>query len=112
MIRLFHKEDEDGESDGGSIPFKPGDIVQSTKGRDRGTIYVVVELLPPRYCLVSDGSKRKVLEPKKKSHRHLKLLGQIDSRIFENWGIKDSLKNREIKKALEEFLRTEEGGLK
>lgn len=111
MLRFFSKADEEGESDSITIPLKLGDIVQSTKGRDRGTIYVVVELLPPRFCLVSDGRKRPVSEPKKKSYRHLKLLGHIDSRNFENWGVKDSLKNREIKRTLEEFLRTEEGGL-
>ncbi|MDD2430762.1 MAG: KOW domain-containing RNA-binding protein [Firmicutes bacterium] len=111
MLRLFQKEEEDGDSDGKTMTLKPGDIVQSTKGRDSDTIYVVVDLLPPRYCLVSDGRKRSVANPKKKSYRHLKLLGHIDSRYFENWGIRDSLKNREIKKALDEFLRTEEGGL-
>lgn len=111
MFRLFQKEEEDVEGDSSTIIFKPGDIVQSTKGRDNGTIYVVVDLLPPRYCLVSDGRRRPVTNPKKKSYRHLKLLGHIDSRYLENWGTRDSLRNREIKKALEEFLRTEEGGL-
>ncbi|HHY19940.1 MAG TPA: RNA-binding protein [Firmicutes bacterium] len=106
MLRLFHNpEGEDGDGDGKSIPLRPGDIVQSTKGRDSGTIYVVVALLPPRYCLVSDGHKRTIANPKKKSYRHLKLLGHADSSILENWGMKDSLRNREIKKTLEEFLR-------
>jgi hypothetical protein len=113
MFRFFSKREDEGESDNSGIPLKRGDIVLSTKGRDRGTIYVVVDILPPRFCLVSDGRKRAVAEPKKKSHRHLKLVGQIDSHNLTDWGTKDSLINREIRKALEDFVRTEteEGGL-
>lgn len=54
------------EGDSSTIIFKPGDIVQSTKGRDNDTIYVVVDLLPPRYCLVSDGRRRPVTNPKRR----------------------------------------------
>ena len=32
MFRLFQKEEEDVEGDSSTIIFKPGDIVQSTKG--------------------------------------------------------------------------------
>ncbi|MDI3316673.1 MAG: KOW domain-containing RNA-binding protein [Bacillota bacterium] len=52
------------------LRYRPGQLVVSRAGRDRGRAYLVVAV-DPRWVYVADGSVRDVRHPKKKNPRHL-----------------------------------------
>jgi ribosomal protein L14E/L6E/L27E len=51
--------------------FKPGQLVRSTAGRDRGEHYLVIAVLDSRQVLVANGRNRPLSRPKKKNTAHL-----------------------------------------
>lgn len=57
--------------------MKPGEIVRSVKGRDRGYLAVVVGTTGQR-VLIADGQYHLVDHPKPKNPKHLESLGVVD----------------------------------
>ena len=51
--------------------LKPGQLVRSLAGRDKGKHYLVLEKLDNKYVLLVDGRSRLVDRPKKKNIAHL-----------------------------------------
>lgn len=79
------------------IEISPGNIALSLKGRDKGNIYLIIELINPEFVLLADGDKRKMANPKLKRVKHLKLLskGLAGGEVVK---IQDSLLVNTIKK--------------
>lgn len=48
-----------------------GTVVIAKAGKEKGGFYVVVQVLDPRYVLISDGRRRPLEKPKKKNIAHL-----------------------------------------
>lgn len=57
--------------------FEIGQLVRSIRGRDKGTVQVVVDLLDDSHVLVVDGKRRKLDTPKKKKIKHLQRYNTI-----------------------------------
>lgn len=57
--------------------LKKGQLVRSIRGRDKGTIQVVIDLLDDSHVLVVDGKRRKLDTPKKKKIKHLQRYNTI-----------------------------------
>ncbi len=53
------------------VDLKPGQLVRSLAGRDKGKHYLVLRELDHKYVLVVDGHRRPVARPKKKNKAHL-----------------------------------------
>lgn len=51
--------------------FKPGQLVRSLAGRDKGEHYLVIKVLGPRYVLLANGRSRPLNRLKKKNIAHL-----------------------------------------
>lgn len=51
--------------------LKPGQLVRSKAGRDKGKHYLVIKVLSPREVLLADGRRRPLSRPKKKNALHL-----------------------------------------
>ncbi len=51
--------------------LKPGQLVRSLAGRDKGKHYLVLKELDDKYVLLVDGRRRSVTRPKKKNKVHL-----------------------------------------
>lgn len=51
--------------------LKPGQLVRSRAGRDRGEHYLVIKVIGPREVLLSNGRSRSLSRPKKKNVIHL-----------------------------------------
>ena len=51
--------------------LRPGQLVRSRAGRDRGSHYLVIKVTGPREVLLSDGRKRPLSRLKKKNVAHL-----------------------------------------
>jgi transcription elongation factor len=56
--------------------LRPGDVVRSLAGRDRGTVGVVWGILSSHRVAVVDGAVHPLAKPKAKNRRHLEVLGQ------------------------------------
>lgn len=48
-----------------------GQFCISKRGRDKGKIYIVYEIVDEDYILLVNGRERKIENPKKKNRRHL-----------------------------------------
>ena len=53
------------------VELKPGQLVRSLAGRDKGIHYLVLQEIDDRYVLLVDGRRRPVSRPKKKNKAHL-----------------------------------------
>ncbi|MCJ7806153.1 MAG: KOW domain-containing RNA-binding protein [Clostridia bacterium] len=53
------------------VELKPGQLVRSLAGRDKGKHYLVLRETSPVYVLLVDGRSRPVDRPKKKNKAHL-----------------------------------------
>ena len=87
--------------------FKPGQIVRSTAGRDKGLFLIVTGIVDESHVLVCDGRLRKISAPKKKKIMHLaktsKTAAGIESRLRSG----EKVSNAELRKALEAWNESE-----
>ena len=80
-----------------------GDIVYATKGRDKDTPFVVLEV-SGEYVWLSNGRRRKVTKPKKKKIKHVKSCGQTSFTIQEKLKNGGFVTNPDVKRALAEII--------
>ncbi len=90
--------------------LKPGQLVRSLAGRDKGKHYLVLSEIDQKYVFLVDGQSRPVSRPKKKNRAHLQ---HYDRRInmseaFDMKNINDSQIIRGIKDLIEDNAVTEE----
>ena len=57
--------------------FEIGTLVLVTAGKEKGSIFVVVEDFNSRQVWIADGRRRKLANPRKKSRKHLKAVGSL-----------------------------------
>lgn len=67
----------------GINPYKIGDIVLATAGRDEDRLFAVVGVLDKEYVFIANGRSRKVDSPKKKKIKHIKLLKEAGGSFAE-----------------------------
>jgi ribosomal protein L14E/L6E/L27E len=83
------------------IPYEVGRVVQSTQGRDRGRLFLIMSVVDDRFVLMADGDLRKAEHPKRKKiiHLHAKPIfyPELAQRLRENKAVTDS----ELRKTLE-----------
>lgn len=58
--------------------LEKGSVVRVTAGKEKGSIFVVVEDFNTRQVWIADGRHRKLGNPRKKGVRHLELLGRLE----------------------------------
>lgn len=58
--------------------LEKGSVVRVTAGKEKGSIFVVVEDFNTRQVWITDGRHRKLENPRKKGVRHLELLGRLE----------------------------------
>ena len=54
--------------------YKIGSVVMALAGKEKGQIFVIVRL-DDKYAYLSDGKRLKANKPKRKSYKHIKLIG-------------------------------------
>lgn len=87
-----------------------GQKVISTRGRDAGSIFLIVGLLNDDYVLVADGDKRPVERPKKKNRKHLSLTLQVDAAVAEKLSAGKPVSNAEIVDAIQRLGENKKEG--
>jgi ribosomal protein L14E/L6E/L27E len=83
-----------------------GQVVKSRAGRDKGRIFLVLDIIDDQFVTVVDGDLRKLDNPKKKKIKHLivykTLLSEIKFKLDNNIKIN----NAYIRKLLEPFNKS------
>jgi len=79
-----------------------GSIVQSLAGRDKGSLFIVVEV-DENYVYLVDGDIRKVENPKRKKIKHVELTRFFDGNIAERIAKKNKITNQDIKRVIKEI---------
>lgn len=83
-----------------------GQVVKSRAGRDKGKIFLVLEVLDNEHLLVVDGNLRKLDKPKKKKIKHLIVYNTILDGLNYKMENKMKINNAYIRKLLEPFNKS------
>lgn len=83
-----------------------GQVVKSRAGRDKGKIFLVLEVLDDEHLLVVDGNLRKLDKPKKKKIKHLIVYNTILDGLNYKMENKMKINNAYIRKLLEPFNKS------
>jgi len=84
------------------VELKPGQLVRSLAGRDKGKHYLVLRELDGKYVLLVDGHKRGIDRPKKKNKLHLQHYERCAEQV-EQAGV-EGLNDDRVIKALKEMV--------
>jgi len=83
--------------------IKPGDIVLSKAGRDKGRWFAVMRV-EENYCLLADGDLRKIDKMKRKKIKHIKWARTCSEFIAGKLDAGEKVTNSEVRRALAEFI--------
>lgn len=78
------------------------DIVLSIAGRDRGSLFYVLET-DGDYVLIADGKGRRIEKPKRKKVKHIQKVARIESRVAEKLRSGEKVLNSELRRDLTAF---------
>ena len=82
-----------------------GQLVRSRAGRDKGKLFLILDVLDDEYVLVVDGKIRKIDRPKKKKLKHLVFYNTTIDKFRENIENDRKMNNAFIRKLIEPFER-------
>lgn len=94
-----------------SAEYAAGDLVCSTKGRDKGHIYLILSAKEAVWLDLVDGQARRVERPKRKNPKHVRALHQQVMEIAAKLAEGKSPTNAEIRQVIAEFGASREEGL-
>ncbi|MCR2043509.1 KOW domain-containing RNA-binding protein [Anaerosalibacter massiliensis] len=80
-----------------------GQVVKSRAGRDKGNIFLVLDIIDDEYVYIVDGDIRKLDNPKKKKVKHLIIYNTIMPELKEKVKNRTKINNAYIRKLLEPF---------
>jgi ribosomal protein L14E/L6E/L27E len=83
-----------------------GQVVKSRAGRDKGNIFLVLDVIDEDYVLIVDGSLRKLDNPKKKKLKHLIIYNTILPELKYKLDNNVKINNAYIRKLLEPFNKS------
>ncbi|WP_352419142.1 KOW domain-containing RNA-binding protein [Proteiniborus sp.] len=82
-----------------------GQVVRSKAGRDKGKVFVVLDIVDDEYVLISDGDYRRIDSPKKKKIKHLIVYKTIIEDLNDKLRDQQKINNAYIRKALDPFYK-------
>ena len=77
-------------------------IVRSDAGRDKGKLFVVLDV-EGEFLLLADGKSRKVENPKRKKRRHVLFVSAEKTRLSEKITGNEKFTNSELRRTLAAF---------
>lgn len=87
------------------IDIVKGQIVYSKAGRDKGNMFLVVDIEEP-YVYLVDGKLRRLENPKKKKMLHIQQTHYVDEVIQAALIEETRLTNADIRKSLDHFVES------
>lgn len=83
-----------------------GQVVKSRAGRDKGKVFLVLDIIDSQNVLIVDGSLRKLDNPKQKKLKHLIVYNTVLSELQYKLDNKIKINNSYIRKLLEPFNKS------
>ncbi|GIP55778.1 KOW domain-containing RNA-binding protein [Paenibacillus vini] len=83
-----------------------GQIVKTLRGRDAGTVYVIIGIVDERFVLIADGDKRKFDQPKRKNLQHLELQSMISSEVVHSLQESGRVTNGKLRYAVNVYMES------
>lgn len=80
-----------------------GQVVKSRAGRDKGRVFLVLEVIDDQHVLIVDGDLRKLENPKRKKLKHLMVYNTVLPEFKEKLESKIEINNAYVRKLLEPF---------
>lgn len=81
-----------------------GQIARIHRGKDSGTLAVIINVVDQRYVMIADGKKRKFDEPKKKNLIHLDLLPVVSQEVADSLAQTGHVTNSKLRFALNMYV--------
>ena len=79
--------------------FNISDVVVSTAGRDKGSLFYVIGE-EPLYLLLANGKDRSLDKPKRKKRKHIQKVLRSETRVAEKLREGDKVLNSELRRDL------------
>lgn len=79
--------------------YKFGDFVTAASGRDKGKIYIIINV-SEEYVYLVDGFYRTLRKPKRKNRKHVVDLSFTDKNLIRKWENGSKVIDEEIKRAI------------
>ena len=86
-----------------TIDILVGQVVKSKAGRDKGKIFLVLDVIDDKYVSIIDGNLRKLDKPKIKKVKHLDIYNTVVPELKHKLDNDKSLNNAFIRKLLDPF---------
>ncbi|NLY78299.1 MAG: hypothetical protein GX080_09490 [Tissierellia bacterium] len=86
-----------------TLDLEIGQVVRSKAGRDKGNVFLILDILDDKYVLIVDGDVRKIENPKKKKVKHLAVYNTILRDFQSRLKSGSEVNNAYIRKLLEPF---------
>ncbi|MDR7871590.1 MAG: KOW domain-containing RNA-binding protein [Tissierellaceae bacterium] len=83
-----------------------GQVVMSKAGRDKGKIFLILDIIDAQYVSVIDGDLRKLDNPKRKKIKHLSVSSTILSELNEKIENNEKIDDAYIRKLLEPYKKS------
>ncbi|WP_334075694.1 KOW domain-containing RNA-binding protein [Paenibacillus sp. A14] len=83
-----------------------GQIAKTLRGRDAGSVYVIVGIVDERFVLIADGDKRKFDQPKRKNVQHLDLQPMISSEVIHSLQESGRVTNGKLRHAVNAYMES------
>lgn len=80
-----------------------GQFVISKAGRDKGKVFIVVEIIDDQILMVADGSLRRLEKPKKKKVKHLQSTNTVSDDIAQKISEGKKITNLMLRKEIEKL---------
>ena len=80
-----------------------GQVVEILKGKETGTLAVIVGIVDAKTLLLADGAKRPGNAPKRKNSAHVRLLDFIDQSIVQEIEHKGQVQNAKLRYCLNRY---------
>lgn len=77
-----------------------GRFVWSKAGRDKGKLFIIVDIADDNHVLIADGALRRISNPKKKKLKHLNITNVSDEYISQAVLMKKKLHDADLQKAV------------
>ncbi|HLR20671.1 MAG TPA: KOW domain-containing RNA-binding protein [Tissierellaceae bacterium] len=80
-----------------------GQVVRSKAGRDKGRVFLVLDIIDDKHLIIVDGDLRKIDNPKRKKIKHLNVYNIVLQELSYRLDNKMKINNAYIRKLLEPF---------
>ena len=89
-----------------TMDISVGQVVMSKAGRDKGKVFLVLDIIDDDYVSIIDGISRKLDNPKRKKIKHLVVYNTIISELNDKLNDDININDAYIRKLLEPFNKS------